>query len=126
MTKELTKRNLALEMENALLREALEFDPTQFDGAEDKAIQLSIKYKIDAITILEMCDELTKEFRKGIAPTPSTSGILALARAANTFVKTMGYLISIGSVDLTAYNTWNTLTTVAASLSAEEIKILEE
>jgi hypothetical protein len=43
--------------------EALEFDPTQFPDAEDKAIELSIKWRVDAVQILEMCDELCKVFR---------------------------------------------------------------
>lgn len=45
-------------------REAMEFDPTQFPEAEERAVQLSIKYGIDAVQILEMANDLCKVFRQ--------------------------------------------------------------
>jgi hypothetical protein len=65
------------------LREALEFDITQFSATEDRTLALSIGLGVDPVQLLEACQELCSQFRKEYHPTPPGLGekILALALA---------------------------------------------
>lgn len=92
----ITQHTADLQRENERLKNAL--TPFVSEKPDSEGVKVSWAHIYEA-----------KQALKHSTPTGLGSPVLALARCSVTFVSTMAYLISIGSVDLSSYNTWESL-----------------